>query len=82
MKNIFKYILTFILSILAIFYSKEELNIIFAIPLLAFFMFNGIRVFIISLSGLTIGSLINYLLFQNIVQPTYLLIGISIYFLL
>ena len=82
MKNIIKYILAFILSILATFYSNNDLNIILTIPLLAFFMFNGIKVFIFSILGLTLSSLTQYIINDNITAPTYLLIGVCIYFIL
>ena len=82
MKNMMKYILTFILSILAIFYSNNNLNIIMLIPLLAFFMFNGIKVFLCSILGITFGTIINIFLFKDITNVTYMLISIALFFFL
>lgn len=81
MKIIFKYSLALILSILATFYSKYDLNILLTIPLLAFFMFNGLNVFTFSFAGLAIGSAINYLLYDNYISFIYLLIALSIFFI-
>lgn len=82
MKNMMKYILTFILSTLAIFYSNNNLNIIMLIPLLAFFMFNGIKVFLCAILGITIGSIINVFIFKDITCLTYMLISIALFFFL
>lgn len=80
MKNFIKYSFTFLLSILAIFYSKNDLNILLTIPLLAFFMFNGIKSFIYSLLGLLLGSIIDYFYTINYMKIIFLLVGLAIYF--
>lgn len=82
MKNYIKYILTIILSILAIFYTNNNLNIILVIPLLAFFMFNGLKVFLCGLIGTLLGSIINILISNNYVSFTYLLINLVLYFVI
>lgn len=80
MKNFIKYTFTFLLSILATFYSNNDLNILFTIPLLAFFMFNGIHSFILSIIGLVIGSFINYINTHEYISIVFLLVSLSIYF--
>ena len=82
MKNIIKYTFAFFISILATFYSNNDLNIILTIPLLAFFMFNGIKVFIVSILGFTFSSIIQYLFYDNNIAQIYLLISASLYFIL
>ena len=81
MKIILKYGLALILSVLATFYSKYDLNILLTIPVLAFFMFNGIHIFTFSFAGLAIGSAINYLFYDNYISFIYLLIALTIFFI-
>ena len=82
MKNTIKYILTSLLSILAIFYTNNDLNIILVIPLLAFFMFNGIKVFMCCILSTLFASLIDILVFNDLISFIYLLIALVIYFAL
>ena len=81
MKNFYKFILVFILSFLAVFYNFDSLNIILAVPLLAFFMFNGITSFVVSLGGLAAGSLTYYIMNNDYVNVIFLLLGLCFYFL-
>ena len=82
MKNIIKTLLVFLLSFLAIFYEKDGLSIIFSIPLLAFFMFNGISYFLISLIGIFIGSYFLFINTNSYESFIFLLICLCIYFLI
>lgn len=82
MKKIIKFFLVFFLSFLAIFYRQDQINIVLTIPLLAFFMFNGIQSFIVSLIGLLIGSIYSFYIYQSYLSIVYLLIGLCAYFLL
>lgn len=81
MKNFYKFILVFILSFLAVFYNFDSLNIILVVPLLAFFMFNGITSFVVSLGGLAAGSLTYYIMNNDYVNVIFLLLGLCFYFL-
>ena len=82
MKNIIKTLLVLLLSFLAIFYDKDGLNIIFSIPLLAFFMFNGMSYFLISLVGLFLGSYYTYITTDSYESFIFLLICLCIFFLI
>ena len=82
MKNIIKTLHVLLLSFLAIFYDKDGLNIIFSIPLLAFFMFNGISYFLISLIGIFIGSYFLFINTNSYESFIFLLICLCIYFLI
>ena len=82
MKNIIKTLLVLLLSFLAIFYDKDGLNIIFSIPLLAFFMFNGMSYFLISLVGLFLGSYYTYISTDSYESFIFLLICLCIFFLI
>ena len=82
MKNIIKTLLVLLLSFLAIFYDKDGLNIIFSIPLLAFFMFNGMSYFLISLVGLFLGSYYTYITTDSYENFIFLLICLCIFFLI
>lgn len=82
MKKILRLFLTILLSFVAIFYNKEGLNVILTIPLLAFFMFNGLKYFIVSLFSLLIGFLCHYSLNHEYISLTYFLISLAIYFLI
>lgn len=82
MKKLFKYLVAFILSILVIFYDFDNLNILLAIPLFTFLMFNGLPNMLISFLGLTVGSLFYYFINGTYLNSIYLLIALCIYFLI
>ncbi len=82
MSKTLKYFIVFILSFLAIFFDFDNLNILLTIPLLTFFMFNGIASFLISFSGLACGSLLYYFINESYLNSIYLLIGLCIYFVI
>ena len=82
MSKTLKYFIVFILSFLAIFFDFDNLNILLTIPLLTFFMFNGIASFLISFSGLACGSLLYYFINESYLNSIYLLIGLCIYFII
>ena len=82
MKNIIKYIIVVFLSFVSVFSNIIDLNIIYCIPLLAFFMFNGINSFLCSLLGLLFGSLLSFKLTNNYISIIYLSIALCIYFLI
>ena len=82
MKIAFKFLIEFILSFLSTFYKYDDLNILMLIPLLAFFMFNGIYYFLTSLGGLTTGCLLLSRFNESNFVLSYTLIGICIFFAL
>ena len=80
MKNIIKYIFVFFISFISVFCNWLDLNILYTIPLLAFFMFNGINSFLFSLFGLIIGSSLSFKIYDNYIPIVYLSIALCIYF--
>lgn len=79
-KKILKVVIIIIVSFLATFYNKDGLNIILAIPLVAFFMFNGLNYFLISLSSMAFGFFYNYLQSNEYYGFVNFLIALCIYF--
>ena len=77
MKQAIKYYLIIFLSALSIFYKCYDLNIILLIPLLTFFMSNGIKNFLFSLIGIILGSIILYEISNEYISIVYMLISIS-----
>lgn len=82
MKQAIKYYLIIFLSALSIFYKCYDLNIILLIPLLTFFMSNGIKNFLFSLIGIILGSIILYEISNEYISIVYMLISISLLFVL
>lgn len=82
MKKCLKFISIIIISFISTFYNKDGLNIIFTIPLLAFFMYNGLYCFITSLMSLLIGFICKALIYYDSFSFVFFLIGISIFFLI
>lgn len=82
MKIAFKFFIVLLLSFLSVFFNYDGLNVILALPLLAFFMYNGINSFILSLIGLILGSFTYYYLNNDYSNLVFLLIALCVYFLI